>query len=180
MIMKTKTLIFIYLAFVSVSLASSLSQAVPVEGDPAPDFKLRDSIGADFSLSSLCGEHAKEKKVIVLDFWATWCFPCRRTMPLVDALYAKYRAKGVEVLFINFKESESVVRKFLASISLSSRVLVDPDGTVGKKFGIGGLMGLPRTMVLGRDCKVKRIFFGERKDLIESLEKEIEKALAAK
>jgi TonB family protein len=76
-------------------------------GHPAPDFKLRDLDGEDMQLSALKG------KVVLLDFWATWCGPCRMAMPKLDSLYKQFRRKDVMVVGIDENEDEQTVRNFI-------------------------------------------------------------------
>jgi TonB family protein len=76
-------------------------------GRPAPDFKLRDLDGEDLQLSALKG------KLVLLDFWATWCGPCRMTMPKLNSLYKQFRKKDVMVVGIDENEDEQTVRTFI-------------------------------------------------------------------
>jgi thiol-disulfide isomerase/thioredoxin len=148
-------------------------------GDAAPAFSLKDVSGATVSLAGLCGDSAKEKKIVLMDFWATWCPPCRKTLPQVDELGRNYKDKGVETLFVNFKEGENAVNKLLSTVKLTGKVLLDSDGAVGKSYGIGGIIGLPRTVIIGRDCRIVRNLFGESRNFKDDAEEGIQKALAA-
>ena len=164
------------IAFLAMFCASAFAGMIP-EGSPAPGFALKDTAGAEVNLGKLCGPGATAPKVVILDFWATWCAPCRRVMPKLDELGKKHRAAGLEVIFVNFKEEGDRVRRLMDSSPVDSTVVLDSDGSVGKAYGIGGLQGLPRTVVIGKDGRVRRVFIGERKDLENTLEAEILKAL---
>lgn len=97
-------------------------------GQPAPDFTLQRLDGGTLQLSSLRG------KVVLINFWATWCLPCRSEMPELEQTYQTYRSRGFEVLAINFLESENDVRPFVSELGLSFPVLLDQDGSVGRLY----------------------------------------------
>jgi thiol-disulfide isomerase/thioredoxin len=95
-------------------------------GRPAPDFTLKDLGGHDVQLTSLKG------KVVVLDFWATWCGPCRLEIPIIERLYKQYGKKGVAVLGVNEQESGDIVRKYVERNKISYPVLLTSDDTEAK------------------------------------------------
>ena len=90
-------------------------------------------------------------KVVVFEFWATWCLPCHAQADVLKALYPEFRRQGVEFVGINMGESESRVREFLERRPVPYPVLLDTDETVSAGLGI---YGLPTVMVLDRDGKV--------------------------
>jgi peroxiredoxin len=105
------------------------------------DFTLTDLNGTAWTLKSLKG------KVILLNFWATWCPPCNRELPDMQALYDKYKDQGLVVLAITDEET-SKVQPFIAKRKLTYPVLLDPNRKVNDEFGIEGI---PRTFVYDRD-----------------------------
>jgi len=105
------------------------------------DFTLTDLTGQSWTLKSLKG------KVVLLNFWATWCPPCNRELPDMQALYDKYKDKGLVVLAVTDEESAKV-RPFIAKRKLSYPVLLDPGRKVNDEFGIEGI---PKTFVYDRD-----------------------------
>jgi len=78
---------------------------------------------------------AHKGQPVLLNFWATWCEPCRTEMPLLEQLAARHQAQGLQLLAVNFQESESVVRRFVQSTNLKLPVLRDADGAVARAMG---------------------------------------------
>lgn len=100
---------------------------------PAPEFTLEDLSGKKISLKSLRG------KAVFLNFWATWCVPCRAEMPAMEKIHRKLKAEGFEVVAINFREDESDVRGFVKELGLTFTVLLDKDGDVSEEYGAWSL-----------------------------------------
>ena len=94
----------------------------------------------DFSLPTLTGETSGPSqlkgKVVFLNFWATWCGPCRAEMPSMETLYARYREKGLEILAVNSGESRQEVLAFMNEYGFSFPALLDEDGKVSSSYGI--------------------------------------------
>lgn len=95
----------------------------------APDFTLEDLSDKRLGLKDLRG------KVVFLNFWATWCVPCREEMPAMEKLYRELKGQGLEVVAINVQESKKEVRKFLAELGVAFTVLLDKDGKVSEEYG---------------------------------------------
>lgn len=106
---------------------AELREAVQV-GEAAPAFKLPDLSGQQVSLDQYKG------RVVMLDFWATWCGPCRMTMPLMESIQKEY-ADNLILLTVNLQEPKDVVRDYVRAQSLHSRVLLDEEGSVGAAYG---------------------------------------------
>lgn len=126
----------------------------------APDFTLTDSNGKTVSLSDYRG-----KKVVILDFWATWCGPCRAAMPLIQSFYDKNK-KNVEVLSINEQESSDRVNAFLKQTGYTYRVLLDKDGKVESSYRV---YGIPTLFVVDKDGDLRHKSVGYRPDLEQQL-----------
>lgn len=141
----------------------------PLLGKPAPTFKIDTLDGKGFDLASHLGKDA-----VVLDFWATWCGPCRMALPIVSATAASMKAKGVVFLAVNQGETKEVVEKFLKEQKLQCPVGFDPEGEVGKLYLVEGI---PQTVVIGKDGTVKQVHVGFNPDLKERLTKDIGAAL---
>jgi thiol-disulfide isomerase/thioredoxin len=117
------------------------------EPRPAPDFTLEDMDGEPHTLSALRG------KVVVVNFWASWCGPCREELPSLDALYRAYKDRGLVVLGINEWESPDHVFSYLGSLPVepSFPILFDRDTAVAERYGV---KGLPTTFVVDRQGRL--------------------------
>jgi thiol-disulfide isomerase/thioredoxin len=120
--------------FLLPALGNRLSRKA---GELAPEFSLPVVIGGDSgsrqSLSALRG------KVVMLDFWATWCGPCRQTLPLVERLAQEHRKEPFVVLGVNQGEPAEVIQQFYAKRDPGYAILSDLDGAVSNEWGISGL-----------------------------------------
>jgi cytochrome c-type biogenesis protein len=123
----------------------------PVQvGKPAPDFILTDVDGRYYSLSALKG------KPLLINFWATWCVPCRDELPLIRDEYRAHHAEGLEVVAINFgNESPDTVRRFWKSMNLEPPPVLDPYGKASEAYGVAlSSSGLPVSVLVARDGTV--------------------------
>jgi thiol-disulfide isomerase/thioredoxin len=116
-------------------------------GDVPPSFELTATDGTLHRLE----EVVPEKKVVVLNFWATWCAPCRLEMPQFQTLYERYRDKGLQILAVNVQEDEKTVRDFLDQRTLSFPILLDREGLVAARYRVEAF---PTTVVLDAEGKV--------------------------
>lgn len=138
-----------------------------VPGRRAPPFSLRTLDGAPVSLESLKG------KVVLIDFWASWCGPCMREMPFLGKLARALRPEGLEVLAVNVEGEPEKVRQAIAKIPPPLRVLVD-EGAVAERYGV---QTLPHLVVVDRAGEVAWVHVGSgRQDV---LERKIRRALVA-
>ncbi len=111
------------------------------------DFTLKDLAGRDVTLSKLRG------KVVLVNFWATWCGPCLLEMPDLDQVYARFHSRGLEVLAIS-NEDPVKVGAFVARLGFRAPVLLDPGAQTGRRLHIDSL---PRTFVLDRHGKLAAV-----------------------
>lgn len=133
-------------------------------GDNAPSFILKDLKGNTVTLDSLKG------KVVFLDFWASWCGPCKEELPELEALYKKYSKEGFEVVGVSVDKSESKVVEFLEKRPVSFTILTDTKGQVAESFG---LPGMPTGYFIGRDGVIQYKHVGFSKAFLPAYEKEI-------
>ena len=121
-------------------------------GRPAPPLDVVDLAGKPWRLEALAGQ------VVVLNFWATWCEPCRLEMPSLDAMGARRRREGVVVAAVNNKEAPDVIRRHLERAPFKSQVLLDSDGdaTVNWTPRV-----FPSTVLIGRNGQPVHVVVGE-------------------
>lgn len=120
---------------------------------PAPDFTLRDLAGDRVTLSHLKG------RVVFLNFWATWCPPCREEMPSMERLHQTHKGRGLLVLAVNLQESPNLVRKFARNFGLSFPILLDETGEVSSAYGA---RALPMTFLIDTNGSIAARAVGAR------------------
>ena len=125
----------------------------PQVGFLAPVFSLTDLHGQTVSLSDYQG------RVVLLNFWASWCPPCRAEMPAIQQVYVNYRNRGLIVLSINasYQDVPAKMKTFLGSFTTSFPILLDERGAVNRLYAISSL---PTTFFIGRDGKVHDLVIG--------------------
>ena len=111
----------------------------------APDFTPKDLKGTQVTLKNFKG------RVVFLNFWATWCPPCRREMPSMERLYKQLKDRDFTMLAVDMQESEKRVRAFISEFSLSFPALLDLNGDISSLYGI---VGLPTTYIIDREGKI--------------------------
>ena len=90
-------------------------------------------------------------KVVVVDFWASWCVPCRRSFPWLDEMQGKYRQQGLVVIGVNMDADASAAESFLQEFPVSFRIVRDADGTLARQYDV---MVMPSSYVIDRDGNV--------------------------
>ena len=160
----SKSLILILLGLILFSASASATTVTAEEfrqmGLQPPnqrlesmDFELQDLSGSTRSLSDYRG------KVVFLNFWATWCGPCRFEMPSMEKLYRCFKDQGLEIVAVNLQEDRSSVQGFVDEYDLSFPVLLDSTGRVGATYGA---RSIPTTYIMGRDGLVLAGTIGTR------------------
>jgi len=141
------------------------ASAEKLVGKPAPDFTLDTLDGESVSLSDLKGQ------VVVLDFWATWCPPCVKSLPELEQIHQQSAGQSVKVFAVNLQENETRVRSFLQSRGLSLPILMDSEGEVAQKYSIHAI---PQTVIIGKNGEVQKVFVGASPETPDKIRAEIE------
>jgi peroxiredoxin len=152
----------------AASLATCAALAAPTPGSAAPDFTLRSADGHNLRLAEQRGQ------VVLVNFWASWCGPCREEMPLLDALYRKYHASGFTLLGINIDDDPRNARTVLDKAHLSFPVLLDTDKQVSKRYE---LSAMPSTVLIDRDGRVRYLNRGYRDGALQAYDQQIRELL---
>jgi cytochrome c biogenesis protein CcmG/thiol:disulfide interchange protein DsbE len=144
---------FVPLLLLGCKNGASTGQAASAPGAPAPAGKTEAK--ADFQLASIDGRQIGPKsfpgQVVVVDFWATWCMPCRLQAEILEPVYRDYKGRGVQFLATNVGEEPDQVKKFLKDKPFPYPVLLDPQQATADKLGI---VALPTLMVVDKKGEV--------------------------
>lgn len=117
-----------------------------------PALQLPTLAGGDWTLAEQRGQ------VLLLNFWASWCEPCRDEMPALQALAQRHASQGLRVATVNFKETPATIRQFTERVPLALPILLDREGEVAKAWGV---RLFPTSLLLGRDGRVRWTVQGE-------------------
>lgn len=117
-------------------------------GKPAPDFQVIDLQGQEISLEKYRGQ------VVLLDFWATWCFPCRAEMPYLKRVYDTYKDQDFEIIGISLDQTADVVDSYTKKQNITWRQFLDSTGTVAKRYNV---TGIPATFLIDGDGIVRKV-----------------------
>ena len=143
---KNLTLGLLVTVFAATSLASS-----GLEGQTAPDFALKSSTGENLRLSEYRGD------VVMINFWATWCGPCRQEMPLLDELYSRYERVGFNLLGVNIDDDSRRAMQMIEELGVSFPVLFDARKEVSKLYEVEAM---PVTVLVDREGNVRYVHHG--------------------
>ena len=144
----------------------------PLIGQPAPDLTLELLEGGKLELAKHSG-----KDVVLLDFWATWCGPCRKALPEVAAAAAEFKGKGVVLYAVNQDETPEVIREFLKGKTFNCSMALDPDCKAGELYRVNGI---PQTVLIDKNGKVQAVHVGYDPAIRKTLQEQIETLLAGK
>lgn len=143
---KNLTLGLMITVIAATSLASS-----GLEGQLAPDFALKSSTGENLRLSEYRGD------VVMINFWATWCGPCRQEMPLLDELYTRYERVGFNLLGVNIDDDPRRAMQMVEDLGVSFPVLFDTRKEVSKLYNVEAM---PVTILVDREGTVRYVHHG--------------------
>ena len=154
-------------ALALVVLASGwLTAASPTS---APDVVLQSADGTPVQLAAYKG------KVLLVDFWASWCVPCKTSFPALDAIYREYQPRGLEVLAVNLDEERRSADAFLSAHPHQMTVLFDPKGTAPVAFGV---KGMPTSFVIDKTGTIRFTHMGYSGNVEVSYRQEITQLLS--
>jgi len=120
-------------------------------GDGAPDFALKSAAGSNVRLSEMRGQ------VVMINFWASWCGPCRQEMPLLDQLQQRYGKLGFVLLGVNVEQQQQTAQKFLKETPVRFPILWDSGNDVSRLYDV---KAMPTTVIIDRDGKVRHMHPG--------------------
>ena len=149
----------------SLSLVA-VAPANAASARPAPNFTLKSLSGKNLKLSEMTGN------VVLINFWASWCGPCREEMPLLNALHKKYEPLGFTVLGVNVEEQTDLARGFLNDFPVDFPVLLDKKNEVSKLYNV---IAMPTTVVVDRDGNMRFIHKGYKRGDEEKYRKMVKK-----
>lgn len=131
---------------------------------PAPDFTLESRQGENLRLQDFRGE------VVMLNFWASWCGPCRQEMPLMDELYEQYKDLGFTILAVNVDEDRAEAHRFLDKVPVSYPILYDPESNVSEQYEV---QAMPTTVMIDRDGNARFLHRGYQPGYEDEYEEQI-------
>ena len=140
-----RTLILALLCCAALGFTTSATATAPSKS-PAPDFTLKSNSGKNIKLSELRGQ------VVMINFWASWCGPCRQEMPLLEQLYKKYKPMGFTLLGVNVEENSNDAIKWLKGMEVSFPILFDNESKVSDGYNVSAM---PTTLIIDRDGNMR-------------------------
>ena len=152
------------LLLLAAAASSAASPAAVTPLAPAPDFTLKSAEGPNLRLREQRGQ------VVLVNFWASWCGPCRQEMPHLNRLYDKYRASGFTLLAINIDDDARAGAATAGKWGLKFPVLLDADKQVARQYDLGAM---PATVLIDRDGRVRYLHRGYREGAEADYERQI-------
>ncbi len=132
----------------------------------------------DFTMKSLSGKNIKlseqRGRVVILNFWATWCSPCKKELPYFNALYEKYKGVGLEILAVNIDKTKGAAMRMSSALGLTFPVLPDLSGELS---GLYQIRSMPTTYVIAKDGTIRNIHWGFGPEEAARYEKEVRSLL---
>lgn len=161
---RKRLIIFVTIALLALSFVSVVAIA-KIKADSAPDFVLKSATGNNVRLSELKG------RVVMLNFWATWCGPCAEEIPHLNELHESLDPYDFELLGINLDEDQSKAKHLANKLKVNFPVLFDKDKDVSKSFDI---KAMPTTIIIDRAGKIRHVNRGFKKGYIERYHRQIQ------
>ena len=145
-------------------LALPLSAAAVEEPVQAGDFTLKSAAGSNIRLSEYRGQ------VVMLNFWASWCGPCRQEFPHLDNLQQKYSDLGFTVFGVNVEQDRASADKVLRDIPVTFPILFDDENVVSEQYGVDAM---PMTLLVDRDGRVRHLHRGYKPGYEDKYEEQV-------
>ncbi len=161
-IFKTLTIISL-----TILLMIPQTQASQVSGK-APNFTLKSRSGKNLKLSEFRGQ------VVMINFWASWCAPCRQEMPLLEKIYKKYKRLGFTLLGVNVEQDTSAAKNYLKNVRVSFPILFDNTNKTSKLYKVSAM---PTTVIIDRNGNMRFMHKGYKPGYENSYKKQIRKLL---
>ena len=152
-----------FITVLSFLLLALNIQAGTISG-PAPDFTLKSNTGKNIRLSDLRGQ------VVMINFWASWCGPCRQEMPILDDLYKRYSKLGFTLIGVNVEQDSSKANAYLKDIPVSFPVLYDTGNLTSKLYNVNAM---PTTVMVDRNGNMRFIHHGYKPGYENDYKKQI-------
>ncbi len=154
-------------SFLLLFLFMTSAQALQI-GEKAPDFTLKTIQGENLNLAEQRG------KIIVINFWASWCGPCRKEMPVLQQFYEKYNDLGVSVWGVNVEQENQAGRDFLKGLNLTFPILFDQTNNISATYEV---KAMPSTVIIDRDGIIRYVFRGYKDGYEKKYAKAIKKLI---
>lgn len=155
-------------AILILVITGSAHGKMPGIGTAAPDFTLRSSTGKNLKLSEYRGQ------VVMINFWATWCAPCRQEMPHLNRLYEQYNKAGFILLGVNIDDNPKAAQAMAEQLGVRFPVLYDATKQVSKRYDVDAM---PLTVIVDRDGKVQYLHRGYRSGVEQQYEAKVREIL---
>jgi len=147
---------------------TSSQAAMPVVGSVAPEFTLKSSTGRNLKLSDHRGQ------VVMINFWATWCGPCRQELPLLNHLHEQYQKAGFTLLGVNIDDRADTAQAMARKLGITFPVLFDNEKRVSRLYDVNAM---PSTLLIDRDGRVRYVHLGYRAGFEARYESQIRELL---
>lgn len=151
------------LLLIALLAATQMAYAL-VDSGPASNFTLKSSEGENFRLSEYRGQ------VVMINFWASWCGPCRQEMPLLDELYQKYEPMGFTIFGVNVEQERELAEQILRDIPVNFPILFDDNNTVSEDYDVDAM---PATVLVDRNGEVRFMHRGYKPGYEDHYEEQI-------
>jgi peroxiredoxin len=153
-----------WLAIAAVVVMATSAVSAGLKPSSAPDFTLKSYTGENLRLSEYRGD------VVLINFWASWCGPCRQEMPALSELHDKYHALGFTVLGVNVESDSGKARKLLQELPVSFPVVFDDDSVVSKQYDV---VAMPSTVLVDRDGNMRYLHKGYKPGLEDVYQQQV-------